>query len=361
MHYFVHMLNDFSGSPRIIGTKIECYRSRGADCKVISSAGPGFIAMDAGPHHIVSYAKHRSKLVWAMRLLWWHIRTFLYLLVQVRRGDIVHCSTLLTAPHLLAGRLKRAKTVLHIMETEVNPRLHKAVLLSFARSWAHRVIYLSAYVETSFKQQFEGKPSRITYPCIDPAIEADARAATVSVLDPKRFTVGLVCSMIWHKGYAEFVSLARRCPDIYFLLVLNGQQSAFEAEFPVAVQPANLSVRFNVKRIGTAIDDMDVLLSLTNRAGWIETFGLTLIEAMCFGRPVIAPDIGAPKEYIEHCVSGYLIDESDLDQLAILLEKIRSNPDDYDKMSAAARRVAERFSYRQFQINVGAEKIFAEA
>jgi glycosyltransferase involved in cell wall biosynthesis len=362
MHIFIHLLNDFSGSPRIMGAKIASYRRHGAQCCVITNAAGGFIAAADGPHRFVSYAKApTNKPLWLLRLLWWHLRTFLVVLRLAGPGDTVHASTLLTAPHLLAARLKGARTVIHIMETEVSPRAHKAILIFFATRFAQRVIYLSAYVRTALGHHFAGWPWRITYPCIDPAIMAAANAPD-RPRDPARpFTVGLVCSMIWHKGYAEFIELARLCPDLCFLLVLNGSEAALDAQIPRAARPANLTVRFSVKQIGTALADMDLLVSLTRREGWIETFGLTLIEAMAFGLPVIAPDIGAPTEFIEHGINGFLVNEADLARIGQLIGRLHADGATYARMAKAARATAERFSDSSFQAAVGDELGFVSA
>ena len=357
MHIFIHLLNDFSGSPRIMGAKIASYRRHGAPCCVITNGAGGFIAAADGPHRFVSYAKAPgNKPLWLLRLLWWHLRTFLVVLRMAGPGDTVHASTLLTAPHLLAARLKGASTVIHIMETEVSPRPHKAVLLFLARHCAQRVVYLSAYVRTALGQHFADRPWRITYPCIDPAIMAAADARDHAARPARPFTVGLVCSMIWHKGYAEFVELARLCPDLRFLLVLNGSEAALDAQIPPANRPANLAVRYNVKQIGTALADMDLLVSLTRREGWIETFGLTLIEAMAFSLPVIAPDIGAPTEFVADNGNG-----ADLARIAQLIGQLQADSATYARMAKAARATAESFSDSSFQAAVGEELGFVSA
>lgn len=344
MHIFIHLLNDFSGSPRTINEKIGCYSQLGCDCFVITGGSGGFIRTDNLKHKIIPYEKHSNRAIWALRLLIWHLRTFFWVLRLARRSDVVHCNTLLTAPHLLAARLKGAKTVCHIHETMVSQPLHKRILTAFVRLWAGKLVYVSTYVETALGAQFRKLPYCITYPCIDQRL-LDCAKAQVSVSKEARpFTVGLICSLIWHKGYTEFIRLAAMCPEFRFVLVINGRSDAFYDKIPNTEVPGNVVVHFSVREVAKVLMDMDVMLSLTKREGWVETFGLTLIEAMAFGIPVIAPDIGAPKEFIENDRNGYLVNEADLPHIAELLRSMHNDPAQYARMSADAKETSTHFT-----------------
>jgi glycosyltransferase involved in cell wall biosynthesis len=355
MHIFIHLLNDFSGSPRTINEKISCYRQLGYDCFVITSGNSGFIRTDNLKHKIIFYEKHRNRFMWVIRLFHWHLKTFFWVLCQTKRSDVVHCNTLLTAPHLLAARIKGAKTICHIHETMVSQPLHKFILTAFVRLWAGKLVYVSTYVEKAFKTQFSRIPYCITYPCVDQQILGSA-TAQVSVAKKERpFTVGLICSLIWHKGYVEFIHLATMCADFRFVLVINGLSDSFYEKISSTDLPSNLEVHFSVKDVSKVLNDIDILLSLTKREGWVETFGLTLIEAMSFGVPVIAPNIGAPTEYIQSGRNGYLVNESDLPAIAELLISIQANPRLYTSMSGAARETSKRFTPAVFLTAVHAE------
>ncbi|MBV9742517.1 MAG: glycosyltransferase [Acidobacteriia bacterium] len=49
---------------------------------------------------------------------------------------------------------------------------------------------------------------------------------------------------------------------------------------------------------------------------WVEAFGLTVIEALACGTPVIAYDQGGPSEIIEHGKSGFLVKANDVEAMA---------------------------------------------
>jgi glycosyltransferase involved in cell wall biosynthesis len=107
---------------------------------------------------------------------------------------------------------------------------------------------------------------------------------------------------------------------------VNGDSHRFYDEFIVEEIPKNIDVKFNETKIQNVLSETDLLVSLTDRAGWIETFGLTLAEAMSFGIPVIAPNIGAQTEYVIHGENGFLVDESDLESIRGFIDVLFFRP-----------------------------------
>ena len=57
--------------------------------------------------------------------------------------------------------------------------------------------------------------------------------------------------------------------------------------------------------------DANLLLNLSKTDQWIETFGLTILEAMSYGIPTIVPPLGGPVELIRDRQDGYLIASAD--------------------------------------------------
>ena len=75
-----------------------------------------------------------------------------------------------------------------------------------------------------------------------------------------------------------------------------------------------------------------------------ESFGLAALEAMSYGVPVIASDVGGLPELIEHGKTGYLAPVGDVQQMAAYAVQILSDREAYHKMSEAAQKCAcEKF------------------
>jgi len=90
------------------------------------------------------------------------------------------------------------------------------------------------------------------------------------------------------------------------------------------------------------------LVNLSRVDQWIETFGLTLIEAMAFGLPVIAPPVGGPTEIVRHGREGWLIDSRDRAALAEVVLRTADDRALYEEMSRAARVRAADFGFDRF-------------
>ena len=75
--------------------------------------------------------------------------------------------------------------------------------------------------------------------------------------------------------------------------------------------------------------------------------GLPMVpaEAMAAGVPVIASEVGALEEVVEHGRTGLLVPPEDPQALAEAIRRITDHPDVRDRMSAQARRSAERFAW----------------
>ena len=65
-----------------------------------------------------------------------------------------------------------------------------------------------------------------------------------------------------------------------------------------------------------------------------ENFGLTLVEAAACGLPVVASPTGGPKEIIESCENGLLVDVEDPAAIADALKKIIADQSVWEKYSA---------------------------
>ncbi|WP_250933468.1 glycosyltransferase family 4 protein [Aporhodopirellula aestuarii] len=138
------------------------------------------------------------------------------------------------------------------------------------------------------------------------------------------------------KGAAEAITVARRSGRHLHMYGIVQDREYHESH----VVPANdgTHVTYHGAVGGTqrldALGNARALLHLIN---FDEPFGLSVIEAMACGTPVIASRRGSMPELIEHGVTGFLVDS--LEEAEQAIERI----DEIDR-STVRRSVAERFS-----------------
>lgn len=91
-----------------------------------------------------------------------------------------------------------------------------------------------------------------------------------------------------------------------------------------------------------------------------ESFSLTCLEAMFYGRPVIATKSGGPQEIIQSGVDGVLVDVNDVSNMSKALGELIANPDMRRKIAQNAyESVRKNFNLNKIKKQIGA--VYIEA
>ncbi len=134
-------------------------------------------------------------------------------------------------------------------------------------------------------------------------------------------------------------------------LVVDGEGPALESAKALA---RALGVQDRVEFVGWAPRDQHVAYYRRDSvvvvpSVWPEPFGLVGIEAMSYGKPVVAFRVGGIPEWLEDGVTGYLVEPGDLRQLAARITQLLEQPATAQAMGAAGRRrVAETFTRQRY-------------
>ena len=131
------------------------------------------------------------------------------------------------------------------------------------------------------------------------------------------------------KGQMVLVEAMARMPgDSLALLVGDAEERpAFKAELLARIE--SLGLKDRVRLVGHA-NDMAAALMLANvvihASTDAEAFGRTVIEAQAMARPVIASDLGAPRETVAEGVTGWRTPPGDAAALAEAIGKALALP-----------------------------------
>jgi len=129
---------------------------------------------------------------------------------------------------------------------------------------------------------------------------------------------------------------------VFKLVILAGGDFA---PFAADVRRLGLEDRVIVREKVTNIEDYLQAADLGVFTSEVESFCLSILEAMFFGCPSVARRVGGIPEVVEHDATGLLVNSSEADAIARAVESLIQNPARRLALGLAARRRAqEHFS-----------------
>jgi glycosyltransferase involved in cell wall biosynthesis len=160
------------------------------------------------------------------------------------------------------------------------------------------------------------------------------------------FTVGTAGRLFPVKDFLLFLEAAARmlecAGDLRFEIAGDGPEMARLQSF---VQSRGLESRVGL--LGH-VDDMAEFYCRTDlyvNTSTHEGIPMSVLEAMAYGAPLVAPEVGGFPEIIQNGVHGFLIKERKAENFANACLKIIRNPELYREMSIQARmRIEQCFS-----------------
>lgn len=188
-------------------------------------------------------------------------------------------------------------------------------------------------------------------PDVAPSIIPDAHAtmdvdvAEVSAIRdrlPGKTLIGHVGALEHsHKGQLTIIEAARQAahsrPDWHFMLVGRGND---EARFRKAMNGLeNIELVGFVDNIGDYLSAFDLFVYPSLH----EALGSTLVDAMHFGLPIVASNVGGIPEVIDDGINGRLIQPEHVDQLYDAMAFILDDKSRASSMSHANKEKATHF------------------
>ncbi|HEU4674055.1 MAG TPA: glycosyltransferase, partial [Candidatus Limnocylindrales bacterium] len=164
-------------------------------------------------------------------------------------------------------------------------------------------------------------------------------------MEPGAEIVGVIARLEPEKGHPTLLeawpTVLRHCADAYLLIVGEGsERPALETqarELRIAHRVVFAGRRDDIPAVTAALD-VAVLPS------YREAQGLTILEAMALGRPVVASNVGGIPEMIEDGVTGLLVPPHDAPALAAAIVRLLADHPFADRLARAGHDlVHDRF------------------
>lgn len=356
MIVFCHLLNDRSGSPMVLRDTLDALHAHRDGVLYIGSQGRGVLDEANVPTRRYWYRRSQFRILTFFTFIASQILLYRALAKahDIPKDAVLYVNTLLPFGAMLWGRLNGRRVIVHVHEISITPSLLRRVLTACAAHCADRLLYVSD--DHQMRLPIHGPPKSIVANPVNPRLSDVAEHISYSPRRSGAFEVLMLASLRTYKGIDEFIALAtalRDRHDLRFTLVLNADKAevnALAASFPCA---HNVALHPRTDNPAAFYSTADLVLNLARVDQWIETFGLTLVEAMTFGVPVIAPSIGGPTNIVTHGREGFCIDSRDGDALKAAILALADDPRKALAMSQAARRRAKDFTFENYAAQLG--------
>ena len=181
-------------------------------------------------------------------------------------------------------------------------------------------------------------------------------------LHPNALLVGCFGRVRAQKGTGDFVDAMIRCMrarETVHAIAMGGTvgHEEYARELEVRIRDAGLAERLRILPevpVG-AMPDWYAALDLYVAPQRWEGFGLTVLEAMASGVPVVATRVGAFEELVADGVTGRLVPPSDVPALEAAISPILDDGDTRNRLADACRPHVEQ----NFKIETEAQSLVA--
>ena len=185
---------------------------------------------------------------------------------------------------------------------------------------AMKVVCLSSSIENIVKETFGESIDSMIIPSAYAGFDHHPeKSLQIREGIKQKFIVGHIGALDdSHKGQLDIIKLARKAKssglDIGFVLVGSGRDESMLKKESEDLD--NLFFTGQVENVGDYLTAFDVFIFPSRHEG----LGSSLIDAIHFGLPVIARDVGGISDIIQHGINGFLVSEPDPDFFTPLAE-----------------------------------------
>ncbi len=304
-----HLFNDYSGSPKVLAMVLKGLLQKGCRVDLVTSRRGGALDVLEG---IPNVKVHRYRYIFSdnavltmARYTWIQILTFFMAFRWLFHKDAVfYINTILPVGPALAGRLMGKRVVYHYHENAFAKGAFYKMLAAVMQRIAHEIICVSAYQASFLKRK---KHVTVVPNALPADFVAKLKPDAASAFERK--TVLMLSSLKEYKGTGQFIELAERMPQYKFVLVINDTQENINKYLKANKLPprkfmnecyevGNLRIYARQEDVTSFYNDASIVVNLTDSRQAIETFGLTPLEAMSDGLPVIVPTVGGIAELV---------------------------------------------------------------
>lgn len=346
---FVHLLNDYSGSPKVLSHVIENFDKNEYEYYIYTSKHIGFIKNVTNTYY---YKRSKFKLITFINYLISQIFLFFKILKFKKQNVVIYVNTMMPFGAAIAGKIIGKRVIYHIHETSITPNFLKKFLRYIIKLTADYIVYVSRYLKEV--ENFPLIDSKVIYNSLSSDFFNIARKSKYDC-DSVDFSIMMACSLKEYKGVSNFLKIASMFIDnkkIKFTLVLNADEIEISNYLKSNKISNNIEIIPKQESLHLYYSKSKLVLNLSHADKWVETFGLTILEAMSYGIPCIVPIVGGPIELIDDKVNGFTIDSNNYEKIYECIQYLYLNRYELKKFSINARNKSLNFSEENFSSEI---------
>ena len=332
-----HRLNDYTGSSRVISNVIA---SQFSDDKVYvvtnNCCGRGLLDGLANVKVISLYCPTiNGRNIKFISFIISRLHQLILSIGFIFIADLFYVNTITQyIPALIAGIFGK-KLIYHVHEKFINVNIEVKLMEWVFRTVKSKRIYVSHWLMDQY--DIKCTQSLVIYNKLSDFYLQNVRPRPIEIRT--RTHIVMLSSLTRAKGVVQLLNIASLLPELCFTMVISADMSDIQDFFTVDV-PLNVHIVSSTMDIHIYLSDADLLLNLSNPALWIETFGMTILEAMPYGIPAIVPNKGGPTELVLDGYNGYCVDVTDADVVKAAIQQAL-DPKNYRRLVA---NTFERFN-----------------
>lgn len=258
----------------------------------------------------------------------------------LRRADLVHVHEGRAIQAAWLNRVLRGTPYLATRRVQKGPRVTAANRRLYGG--AASLVAVSAAIGESLRRLDPGLSICVVPDATSELTARPDQARAIRARAGGDVLVGNVAALVdSHKGQRQIVALARRLhadhPHLVFLIVGGGEDEAALREEAQGLD--NLQFAGQVDNVGDYLAAMDVFFYPSRHEG----LGSVLLDAMAFGLPIVATEVGGIPEIVEDGANGRLCAVDDLQAQERALLELAADPELRQHIGGINRRKAEAF------------------
>tara|TARA_B110000211_G_scaffold88968_1_gene103970 strand:- start:2451 stop:3578 length:1128 start_codon:yes stop_codon:yes gene_type:complete len=344
-----HLLNDFSGSPRVLADFCNAERIQSQRVSIITSASDGFLDDKLGEKISIWYPRGRLRFLNYLSFAFAQLQLFVVTASLILRGRvkreriIVVNNTILSLGSMLASKCFAATNISYVHELNSGPVIVRRFAQRLIQWTANRVIFVSKFVSDDYNL------SQKSTTILPNGLRTDFEQA-INLDYSLKFSqkqILFVGSLKRYKGIRELVKIAREMPETPFLGIFNTTEQMLK-EFGQAEKiPSNLTLLTHQDDMQTLYKESFLVMNLTLPNVWFEAFALTILEGMACGCPCVAPPIGGHLTYFD-ANSGLIADARNTSEIVSFIQQLQDDEKLWRRYSDHAVEVAKHYSAEQY-------------